>query len=258
MPIAKKQQVKKGNAASPGKHKWYKGVLVILAGLALMSAVLFYIIVGGEANDRADLEGYLKDKYGQDFKVADIKNRASMIGDPGQLYGTGSPANNSDLTFEVGKTLKTSIYFDGYSGAVWANEERPRVEAFLQTLYSAPVPSFDLTTRILTPNTPDPIKGEVPSIDDAISRYRNDFYYSLAVRLTVDDELSQNEMKAHSDKIKQIASFVTAKNVGSQAIRYAINIKNKNAGYLCNLDRDQLTDEAKIANCLNEIHRKAW
>jgi len=258
MPIAKKQQVKKGNTASPKKHKWYKGVIVIVAGLALIGVVLFYIIGGSTAGEKTGMERYLKDKYGQDFKVVDIRNRASMIGDPGQLFGTGSPSNNSDLTFEVGKTLKTGIYFDGYSGAVWANEEHPKVEAFLQTLYGSSVPSFDLTTRILTPNTPDPIKGEVPSINEAMSRYKDSFYYSLTVKLTVDNELSQDEMKDHKEKIKQIVGFVLAKNVSSQAVRYAINVKNKNMSYLCNLSQDGLTDQTKVANCLTEKYGKSW
>ncbi|HYG83885.1 MAG TPA: hypothetical protein VD907_03340 [Verrucomicrobiae bacterium] len=69
MPVAKKQQVKKSNAAPPRKHKWYKGALAIIAGIVLICVMLFYIIGGTMAGDKIGMERYLQDKYGQEFKV---------------------------------------------------------------------------------------------------------------------------------------------------------------------------------------------
>jgi hypothetical protein len=258
MPVAKTQQVKKGNVASPKNHKWYKGVLVVLAGLALISIGLFYIIGGSMAGDKTGMERYLRDKYGQEFKVTDVKSNAVGIGVPGQLIGKAYPVNDSGLVFEVGKSRATGAYFDGYSGAVWAQEERPHVESFLKTIYGAQVPDFDLSTHIPTAEAPDPIRGKVPNFSDALRQYGDNFSYSIGIKTTTHSELSQSELVDNTAKLEKIVDFVLAKKVSSPTVRYAINIKNKNAGYLCNLDRDQLTDEAKITNCLNEIHRKAW
>lgn len=258
MPVAKTQQVKKGNTVSPKKHRWYKGVLVILAGLALISIVLFYIVGGSMAGERMGMERYLQEKYGQEFKVSDIKSNAVGIGIPGQLIGKAYPVGDSGLVFEVGKSRATGAYFDGYSGAVWAQEERPHVESFLKTVYGANVPDFDLTTHIPTAEAPDPIKGKVPSIDTAMARYKDNFYYSVTLKLATSHDLSQSEVQDHTAKIKQIVDFVLAKHISSPAVRYAINVENQNRGYLCNLFQNELTDQSKISNCLTEVRRKAW
>lgn len=258
MPIAKGQQVKKGNVASPGKHKWYKGVLVILAGLALIGVVLFYIVGGSMAGEKTGMERYLQNKYDQEFNVTDVKTNAVGIGVPGQLVGKAYPVSDSGLVFEVGKSRATGAYFDGYSGAVWAHEERPRVESFLKTVYGAEVPDFDLTTHIPTAEGPDPIRGKVPSIEDAIARYKDNFYYSVTVKLTTDHDLSQSEVEDHTKNIKKVIEFLLQKNVSYPAIRYAINIKDQDIGYLCNLSQDKLSDTHSVDTCLKKVNRKAW
>lgn len=257
MPITKEQQIKNSNTVRPRKHKWYKGILVIVAGLALIGA-LFYIVWGNRITDRISMERYLQDKYGQEFKVTDLEDRAVTLGDPGQRVGIGHPTNDSSLTFEVGKSRKTGIYFDGYAGAVWAREERPRVAAFLQTIYGPTVPNFDLTTHIPTPAAPDPIRGTVPSIDDAMARYKDNFFYSLTIELATDHELSQSEIESHTIYIKDVIKFLLQKNVSHPMIRYAINIENQDAGYLCNLSQNKLTDDSSTNECLKKINRKAW
>jgi hypothetical protein len=259
MPVTTEQQVQNSNMVPPKKHKSYKGVFVIGAGLALIIIVPFLIFWGGVWGDTGGMGKYLQDKYGQEFKVKYLEDRAVTIGDPGQRVDTAYPVNDSSLTFEVGKDRTTGVYFDGYSGAVWAREERPRVAAFLQTVYGASTtPNFDLTTHIPTPAAPDPIKGEVPSINDAMARYKDNFFYSLTVKLTTDHTLSQSEIEDHTAKIKQIVDFVLAKNISSPAVRYAINIEGQDNSYLCNLFQNELTDQNKVNNCLTDNHGKAW
>lgn len=260
MPISKSSQRQekqiKGTPSSK-KHKWRK-ILFITAGLALISVALFYIARGTMTADETNMEKYLQDKYGQEFKVTDIKSNAVGIGIPGQLIGKAYPVNDSDLVFEVGKSRATGIYFDGYSGAVWSQEERPRVESFLKTVYGAEVPDFDLSTHIPTAEAPDPIRGAVPSINDAMARYKDNFLYSVTIKLTADHELSQNEMENHTTNIKKVIDFLLQKNVSYPMIRYAINIKDQNVGYLCNLSQNKLTDTHSVDTCLKKINGKAW
>ena len=241
------------------KHKWYKRIFIITAGLALISVALFYIVGGSMTTDETNMEKYLQDKYGQEFDVTDLKDRAVALGDPGQRVGIGHPISDSGLTFEVGKNRKTGVYFDGYSGAVWEREERPRVAAFLQTIYSASTtPNFDLTTHIPTPAAPDPIRGKVPNINDAMTRYKENFFYSLTLKLTADRELSQDEIETHIAHLKEVIKFLLEKNVSHPMIRYAINIEDQDAGYLCNLSQNKLTDTSSIDACLKKINGKAW
>jgi len=258
MPIAKKQQVKKGNTASPKKHKWYKGVIVIVAGLALIGVVLFYIIGGSTAGEKTGMERYLQDKYSQEFKVTDVKSNAVGIGIPGQVVGKAYPVNDSGLVFEVGKSRATGVYFDGYSGAVWAQEERPRVESFLKTVYGTEVPDFDLSAHIPTAEEPDPIRGKVPDINSALAQYGDNFSYSIGIKTVAHSELSQSELEDNITKLEKVVDFVLAKKVSSPAVRYAINIEDQNAGYLCNLFQNQLADKSMVNSCLKKVNRKAW
>jgi len=261
MPVARNQQgqrSKNTNAASPKKHRWYKGVLVIVAGLALISVVLFYIIGGSMAGDKTSMERYLRDKYGQEFKVTDLKDRAVAIGDPGQRVGIGHPVNDSSLTFEVGKSRKTTdVYFDDYGGAVWEREERPRVAAFLQTLYGASMASdFELRTHIATPATPDPIRGKVPSISEAIKQYKNNFFYSLGLTSTVDalNDSNRNDIRT---KFTKLAEYIKDKGAGLSYLTLKINVTSENAGYLCSLQKEQFNDVDTVLNsCLDKPTRK--
>src|SRR5690606_22119590 len=137
-------------------------------------------------------------------------------------------------------------------------EDRPRVASFLKTVYDAEIPDFLLRAHIITPNTPDPIRGEVPPIDDAIARYKNNFSYDITINLFVPNELSQNELREHTNKMKQIISLVLSKGVSSPWVRYAINIKGQQKSYLCNLYKDQLTNSSKIDACLKLKNGIAW
>ena len=159
----------------------------------------------------------------------------------------------------MGKDRKTGVYFDGYDGVIWAREERPRVAAFLQTIFgTSTTPNFDLTTHIPTPAAPDPIRGKVPNINEAMARYKDNFYYSVTVKLTTDHELSQNEVEDHTKNIKKVIEFLFQKNVSYPAIRYTINIKDQDTGYSCNLSQDKLTDTHSVDTCLKKVNRKAW
>lgn len=224
----------------------------------LFFVVLFFASGGSTIGQRGRFEAYLNEKYGQDFVVEGVQSKNGGLAVPGQLISTAYPANDRSLVFKVGKSQATGAYFDGYSGAVWAREEQPRVESFLKTVYGTQSPGFDLTIHIPTAEAPDPIRGEVPSIDDALRTYSDDFYYSLTIRTAASHELSQDEIDTHADKMKQVIEFVLKKNVSYPAVRYAINIEDQDAGYLCNLSQDQLTDTSKISNCIAKVSRKVW
>lgn len=202
---------------------------------------------------------YLNDKYGKEFTVKDVKVRSAGLGVPGQLAGRATPANDNSLVFEVGKSRSEGgKYFDGYTGAVWAREERPRVEAFLKTIYGENVPQFNLITHIPTAAAPDPIRGNVPSIDEAMEKYRDNFFYSLMVKTTVSHELSQSEIDTQTRLMKEVIRFVLEKEASHPVVRYAINIEGQNTGYLCSISQKLLIDTNKINNCLEKIGRKAW
>ena len=248
MPVAKKQQTKKGNLVSPRKHRWYKGVLVIIAGLALISVVLFYIIGGSMAGDKTGMEMYLRDRYGQEFEVTDLKDRAVTIGDPGQRVGRGHPVNDTSLTFEVGKSLNTGKYSDTYTAAVWEREGRPEAEAFLKTIYQT-VPSFDLNAGISSLED-NPVKGNVPNLEDAIKKYSSKFIYGIDLRLNAPQSLSSEDKQKVISKLSQVAQFILSKHTAHSSLGITMWIGNTSRGYGCSLyDKDFDDINNKLEEC---------
>lgn len=260
MPVAStKGRSTKSKNATPSKSRgWQKKLPIISVVIAVVGMAAFFMVWGGTMRDKADMQDYLRDKYGQEFNIKDIKTRGSGLGMPGLRVGTAYPINDSTLTFEVGRSKTTGSYFDGYSGAVWAREERPRVESFLKTIYSSPVPDFDLTTHIPTAVEPNPIRGEVPPIDEALTRYKDNFYYAISMKLLTDHELSEKELEEHRDKMRKIISFMLSKDVSYPHFRYAINFDKEEKSYLCNLSQEDLTNTSDINSCLEQNAGKAW
>jgi len=229
MPVAGKQQVKSTNAAAPKTHRWYKGVLIIIAGLALIGIVPFLIFWGGVASDTAGMEKYLQNKYGQEFKVKYLEDRAVTIGDPRQRVGTAHPASNSNLTFEVGRSRNTGVYFDTYTATVWAREGRPEAEAFLKTVYQ-PVPDFDLDAGISSLED-NPVRGSVPSLEDAIKKYSDKFIYGFNLRLNVPQSLSSDDKQEVISKLNKVAQFILSKHVAHPSLGITMWIGSTDRGY---------------------------
>lgn len=249
MPTINTQQVKPITAKPKGNGPTIKGFLKAwgVAGaivIAFIGMFLFSAAGGISYTSDAQVEDYLKDKYGQDFKVKDIKSSGSSIGDPGLHIGIGYPSNHSSITFEVGRDPDTNIYFDHYDGAVWAKEERPRVAALLGTLYGNSIPDFDLTTHISTPNTPDPIRGKVPPLAEAIRLYGDTLYYSLTIRSTLDtlSEVSKQDIRA---KFTAITDYVKNKGAGLPYLAFTFNVTDENKGYLCRYGGELYQDKKK-------------
>ena len=262
MPVAstkQRQQAKSVDAMPSNKGGWRKKLLFAGAGLVVVVAAAFFVIWGGVMADSANMKKYLEDKYAQKFEVTDIRTRDAGLGIPGLRVGIAHPLKDSDLTFEVGMSQSTGKYFDEYDSAIWEREEKPRVTAFLETIYgSSNIPKFDLIAHIPTSAEPDPIQGRVPSIDEAMSRYGTNFVYDISVKLSTNHDLSEEEIKNHENKIRQLVDFVLAKNISSPGIRYAINVENQNAGYLCNLYKEELSNQSKIEDCLIKKNGKVW
>lgn len=256
MPVARKQRVQKPNNIPSSKGRiWYKAVL-IATGIILIGIVPFLLFWNGAMNDGAGMEKYLEDKYGQEFKVTNLKDRAVAPGDPGQRVGIGHPIDDSDLTFEVGKSLTTGTYFDDYSEAVWVKGERPRVALSLQTINNPKISNFEVIAHIVTDAAPDPIRGKVPDINEAIQQYKNDFFYSLSITSSVDvmNDANKSDIRTLFTKL---AMHVENKGVGHPYLTLRVNVTRENTGYLCSLQEGQFHDIGAVLNsCLEKPAKK--
>jgi len=248
MPVAIKQQVQNSNMVPPKKHKSYKRALVIGAGLALIIVIPFLIFWGGVAIDTAGMGKYLQDKYGQEFKVKYLEDKGVSIGDPGQRVGTAHPANDNNLTFEVGRSRNTGVYFDTYTATIWAHEGRPEAEAFLKTVYQ-PVPDFDVDAGISSLED-NPVRGNVPSLGDAIKKYNNKFIYGVNLRLNVPQSLGPDDKQEVISKLNKVAQFILSKHVAHPSLGITMWIGSTDQGYGCSLyDKDFSDINGKLEKC---------
>lgn len=245
----------------PRKNHKLRMVLIILAIPILLVISYFVIKEVSVANDKAVIGQYLEDKYDKEFVIDTIRSNAVGLGMPGQRIGAAYPADDPTLRFEAGWDVNANSFFDNYVGAMWEKEERPVVADFLASVYlDSKASTFDLTLK-QTDSTPKEsiVSGQaIPSFDQALPLYKENLYYSLTVKQTVDHELSPNEIEGHTSKLRQVISFVVQKNVSNPSIKYAINIDGQDAGYACNLYREELTEDATIAGCITKSNMRTW
>lgn len=158
-------------------------LLVVAIPLLVVGLLAWWLFGGGwTLRYKPRIESYLQDKYGQEFIVKDIRSEGSSLGSPGFKIGTATPINDKALAFDAGTDPGSGNFFDNYSRAIWVREETPRVEAFLADLYKpGEAPEVSLVINIPTPNAPDPIRGDVPMLEDAIKQYGNKMRYSLTI-----------------------------------------------------------------------------
>lgn len=254
----KSEMSSSGHVALSIAKVFLKVTSIIILVIALIIVAYFVLATLFNVIDRANFEIYLKDKYSEDFKIETMRVNGAMIGDPGQLIGVAYPVDNKNLVFEVFKNRKKGVYSDEYSGAVWSEEERPVVTSFLKTIYGErDMPNFALNTRLYA-NVANPIYGKVPNINIAMDKYKDIFVYEITIKLSINNKHSQGEIENHLTKIKQIADFVISKNIASPGVRYAINIKDHNEGYLCDLYKDQFSSLDSIDSCLKYNNRRVW
>lgn len=227
-------------------------------GLALLvfGGIIFSIVQsygGFSFGAGIGMRSYLNEKYDKEFVVDDVHVEGRGLAVPGRVVGTAHPVDDSSLTFEVGKSQSSNVYYDRYGGAVWAREERPRVQTLLEEIYGASkVPEFELTTHIATDAEPDPIRGDVPTIDRAIDQYSDDFFYSLSVSIST-DVLSEAQKEDIKGEFSSLAQYVRKKGAGISHLLLRISVVEENAGYLCKVQREQFGEmKVNLDGCLDE------
>lgn len=223
---------------------------------ALLAVIILFVIwwfgLGGSTlSVRLGMDSYLEGKYDTSFVIGRPHIKGSGLGVAGSYRAEAYPVDDPTLKFEVGRLQDEERYFDYYTGALWAREERPRVEALLSGLYPSSTPEFDLRTHITSAQTPGPISGAVPSIDDAISQYSKEFFYSLTVKFT-EDPLSELEKEDFRLKFREVNDFVKGRGATLYSLRFAFNYTDGTYSYCDNASYDSVGMETALTTCLED------
>lgn len=254
MKNTSKKSVKRKENTS---KKWLFTTVILSIMAAVVLSVYLYMSLNSNTNEQAKMATYLRDKYGKEFVVEQPELTGSGLGIKGTWRATAHPRNET-IVFQVGKSEREDRFFDSYAEALWIVQERPKIVMFLNSLYSS-VPDFELSAHIITNSDPDPIRGEVPTIDRAIEQYRDRFFYGLTLKFTA-NSLSGTEKEDYRSKFKEIASYIESRNIASPSLRFAINLKDKDYGILCDAYKEDFSriDEITKTCFDHQVDGKAW
>lgn len=232
------------------------GVVAAITILAVIFGAAWWFFGGGSTMSiQKGMESYLKDKYDKDFVVKRPRLQGTGIAITGSWRAEAHPKDNESLIFEVGRLQEKEQFFDSYTSAVWKEEERPRVEVLLKSLYQQ-APSFDLNVGIPSAQAPNPIRGTVPSIATAIKEHGNNFFYSLSLKLKV-STLNSKEKAAIRANFNVVHDFIKKKDVKLPSLTFAVSVADEDAGYLCRTEFDDFDSVDKVfKNCLEVQNKK--
>ncbi len=244
---SKKQKAKRGKGSM---------LLILLAAaipILIVGVIGWWLFGGGRhASYQSKIESYLEDKYSQEFKVGKITVSGGSLGSPGLRVGTAHPISDKSLQFQAGVDPDTGVFFDGYSRAVWVREETPKLEEYLMHLYSSSsIPKIDLVINIPTPNSPDPIRGEVPTLSDALTKYANKMNYSLTLN-TTPQNLDNREKTQQKDNLRAVVNRIKDYNYGMYSVRLQIIDPNDGSEYLCSVGSESKDIDKVLSQCLDE------
>lgn len=254
---SKRGRSKKGGKETDRKSsKLKRRTVVLLVGLSVLIVVVLLALTGPALVVKLGMQTYLKDKYGDSFVVEHPKHTDGGLAVPGLWRAIAYPAEDTTVKFEVTQSQSTSQYEDSYSGAVWSKDQESQFLGFLKTLYDTP-PKYEIDTHLITVG-PDPVRGKIPPFDEAVKSFGTQMTYSATIKFSSPD-LTDADKQYHREKVKEIAKYVQQKGVASPSVRYVININDEDAGYICDLYKDALSDSVQIDKCFDTKSRgKVW
>lgn len=129
--------------ANSGSVKWItrnkKHRLIVYAGVVIV-ILLFAacaIMVSGVMK-QAKMNKYLKDKYGKEFILKNLRKEGSGLGVEGDLTADAYEEANQSRKFRVWED-PPGVYHDTYLNVVWNAYEEPKLRAYLNNSSIHPV-----------------------------------------------------------------------------------------------------------------------
>lgn len=220
----------------------YAGVVIVILLFAACA-----IMVSGVMK-QAKMNKYLKDKYGKEFILKNLRKEGSGLGVEGDLTADAYEEANQSRKFRVWED-PPGVYHDTYLNVVWNAYEEPKLRAYLNNSSIHPVRQYidiGLERRLR-----DGLRG-APSLDSVISANGNDVTYGVVV-------LFSSEQVTDKDKkqLNKIIDYARSKNSLNYSVRYVINSKIASSSYVCQYYGGYQTDSNQnIEACFTKMDGK--
>lgn len=190
---------------SKNRKRFLIKLLVISAVSLILIASIWYWAFGEGVIEKTRMEGYLKDKYAQEFIVENVHESGASLGSKGALAATAYPKSDPALRFDIRRdTINDTIDYENFLQKLWSRQGASEVEAFLAKEF----PSNEGYVLKITPGFP--VHGETPSLERAMREQASRISYSLSVRNVIEAEGSEPS-PAQLNNTMKIVDFVKAK-----------------------------------------------
>lgn len=151
----------------------------IFAVLLLIIAVFQFM--GGSVNnsEQKKMEAYLREKYGQDFVVKNVRTTGNGFGVLGSVRADVYPESDPSLKFELRRPENKDRYdYDSFLNELWSKEGRKQVDDFVKKLGDVKRYSLAIRTNVDFSNT---LRGYTPSFSEVQKRDQTVFSYTLDI-----------------------------------------------------------------------------
>ena len=220
----------------------YAGVVIVILLFAACA-----IMVSGVMK-QAKMNKYLKDKYGKEFILKNLRKEGSGLGVEGDLTADAYEEANQSRKFRVWED-PPGVYHDTYLNVVWNAYEEPKLRAYLNNSSIHPVRQYidiGLERRLR-----DGLRG-APSLDSVISANGNDVTYGVVV-LFLGEQVTDKDKK----QLNKIIDYARSKNSLNYSVRYVINSKIASSSYVCQYYGGYQTDSNQnIEACFTKMDGK--
>ena len=227
MPAKKPAKKTKATQVSKTKTNPWKVVGIVFASIVVVlvaNALIFTRVWKVTPFESAKISTYLKDKYGQEFVVSNLRLEASY-GSSGYIRADAYPKSDPMLKFTIAQSENdwaTNKYDkDGFLQALWTKQANTEVDKFIKEQLPG-VDSYNADVHFSPGSkaTYDAINGTTPSLDELRQQGLNGFGLSLTVRSVA--QVSQGEPTSEQlEHAFKIVDFVKKFGSVSPEIEYA-------------------------------------
>lgn len=173
-----KKSSKKG--AEVKYKKWLLSILFLTVSIIL--AVCAYFILVNDTNEKAAMEGYLRERYGQEFVVENPRITGAGFAVKGSLRADAYPEDDPSLRFELRKpqdaSSKDGYDYDSFLSVLWSRQGLKEAEEFASSLGGVRATTLEIRTGMDFTST---LHQRTPSFEEVRSQDERVFSYSLSI-----------------------------------------------------------------------------
>lgn len=241
---------------------------------AIITALLFLVLYAASGQitigQKGAFERYLKDKYGQEFVVGDVRVEGSGLGVEGDPVAEAYPVSDPSLSFKVWNrgnfTSGSNSYADTYAQLYWSKQGKEHFETQIkQKIPDVESIAFSVTGGI-DQNFFDlksyPFIGSIPRVEQVLKEYPDKLDVTFAVHSKATTGFESQPSIGELRRAYSVILFAKDINITSGNIGYTYTGKSDNetlSRYAIVINAKQLsaiTDPKQLNEYFRKINEK--